>query len=402
MKSRYERTKPHLNIGTIGHVDHGKTMLTTTITKILASRGLGTEKAYADIAKGGIARAGSEKILTVPASHIEYETENRHYSHIDCPGHQDYVKNMITGAAQMDGAILVVDASEGPMPQTREHIILAKQVNVPALVVFLNKIDLMDDKELLELVEIEIKELLEHYGFSTSGMPIIRGSALLARNCGCGKNDCQYCKPILDLLNALDNNIPLPQREVDKPFLMPVDEEYNIKGRGVVIAGKIERGILRTGDSVEIVGLGDERKNAVVTSIEMFSKFLDQAQAGDDIGCLLRGIEKGEIRRGHVLAKPGSVKQHSQFEARTYILSKEEGGRYKPIFTGYEPQLYLRTMIVTGRITLPTDVQMAMPGDDVDMTVNLVTPVALDVGLRFAMRDGSHTVGAGVITKVFD
>jgi len=402
MKPHYERTKPHINIGTIGHVDHGKTMLTTTITKILASRGLGTEKSYADIAKGGIARAGSEKILTVPASHIEYETENRHYSHIDCPGHQDYVKNMITGAAQMDGAILVVDASEGPMPQTREHIILAKQVNVPALIVFLNKIDLMDDEELLELVELEVKELLEHYGFSTSEMPIIRGSALQARNCGCGKNDCQYCKPILELLSALDNYIPLPQREVDKPFLMPVDEEYNIKGRGVVIAGKIERGILRTGESVEIVGLGDERKNAVVTSIEMFSKFLDQAQAGDDIGCLLRGIEKGEIRRGHVLAKPGSVKQHSQFEAKTYILSKEEGGRYKPIFTGYEPQLYLRTMVVTGRVTLPTEVQMAMPGDNVDMTVGLVTPVALEVGLRFAMRDGSHTVGAGVITKVFD
>ncbi len=343
-KQAYERTKPHVNIGTIGHVDHGKTLLTAAITKILAARKLTTEKTYAEIAKGGFARAGSEKILTVPASHIDYETEHRHYSHIDCPGHADYVKNMITGAAQMDGAILVVDTSEGPMAQTREHIILARQVNVPKIVVFLNKIDLMDDEELIELSELELMELLEQYGFSSSDTPIVRGSALQARNCGCGKDDCPYCKAVLELLDVVDTYIPIPEREIDKPFLMPVDEEYSIKGRGVVVAGKIERGVVSIGDSVEIVGLTGRSRTVVVTSIEMFSKYMKQAQAGDDVGCLLRGVQLGEVKRGHVLAEPGSIKAHSRCKAEVYVLTKEEGGRHTPFFTGYRPQLYIRTM----------------------------------------------------------
>ena len=401
-KERYERTKPHVNVGTIGHVDHGKTMLTAAITKVLAGRGLTTEKTYQEISTGGFARPGSEKVLTVPASHIEYETENRHYSHIDCPGHADYVKNMITGAAQMDGAILVVDVAEGPMPQTREHIILARQVNVPRIVVFLNKVDLMDDEELIELVALELGDILEQYEYLPEDVPIVRGSALLARECGCGNDDCPNCGPILNLLNTIDTHIPIPEREVEKPFLMAVDEEYNIKGRGVVIAGKIERGTLHTGDSVEVVGLGDEGKTFVVTSIEMFDKFLDQAQAGDDVGCLLRGANKGEIKRGHVLAKPGSVKQHTRFQAEVYVLREEEGGRHKPFFSGYQPSLFMRTMIVTGAITFSGDVAMAMPGDNVNMTIELVTPTALETGLRFAIRDGGRTVGAGVITAVLE
>lgn len=400
-KQAFERTKPHVNVGTIGHVDHGKTMLTAAITTILAARGLTTEKTYADIAKGGFARPGSEKILTVPASHIEYETESRHYSHVDCPGHEDYVKNMITGAAQMDGAILVVDAAEGPMPQTREHIILARQVNVPRIVVFLNKVDLMEgEDELLELVELELREYLEQYGYSASSIPFIRGSALRARDCGCGTDDCPHCKPILHLLNVLDTYVSIPERKVDQPFLMPVDDEYSIKGRGIVVAGTIERGTIRAGATVEIVGLEDQGKTAVVTSIEMFGKYLDYAQAGDDVGCLLRGVNKGEIRRGHVLASPGSVKQHTKFRAEVYVLTREEGGRHTPFFSGYAPSLYLRTMVVTATVILPEHVDAVMPGDNVNMTFQSKTPVALETGMSFAIRDGHRTVGAGIITEI--
>ena len=400
-KQLYERTKPHVNIGTIGHVAHGKTMLTAAITQVLAARGLTEEKTYADIAKGGVVR-DALRIVTVPASHIEYETETRHYSHIDCPGHVDYIKNMITGAAQMDGAILVVDATHGPMLQTREHIILARQIDVPAIVVFLNKVELVDDEELLELVELELSELLSQYGYPGDDVPMIRGSALLARDCGCGKDDCPYCRPIIELMKTVDSYIPLPRRDIDKPFLMPVDEEYSIKGRGVVVAGKIERGIISVGDSVEIVGLSDRSRTVKVTSIEMFDKYMKQAQAGDDVGCLLRGVELGEVQRGHVLAEPGSVKAHSCFKAEVYVLTKEEGGRHKPFFTGYRPQLYVRTMDVTGQIKLPEDRAMAMPGDYVEMEIELHHPVTLERGLRFAFRDGRRTVGAGVITEIIE
>lgn len=396
-----ERTKPFISIGTIGHVDHGKTMLTSAITKVLAQAGLAKERSYADIAKGGVVR-DSKKILTVPASHTEYETENRHYSHIDCPGHIDYIKNMITGAAQMDGAILVVDSSEGPMPQTREHIILARQVGVPSMVVFINKVDLMDDEELLDLVELELMELLTQYGFPGEEIPMIRGSALLARDCGCGKRECPHCGSIWRLLDAIDEHIPTPPRETDKPFLMPVDEEYSIKGRGVVVAGKIERGTVKVGDEVEVVGLGAELRKVVVTSIEMFKKLLPQAHAGDDVGCLLRGVNLGEVQRGHVLAEPGTITPHVQFEAQVYVLKKDEGGRHSPFFTGYRPHLYIRTMDVSGTVTLPETVQMAMPGDNVDMRITLNTPVAIETGLRFAFRDGRQTVGAGVITQVLE
>ncbi len=400
-KQIYERTKPHVNIGTIGHVAHGKTMLTAAITRVLAARGLSEETTYAEIAKGGVTR-DELRIVTVPASHISYETENRHYSHIDCPGHVDYIKNMITGAAQMDGAILVVDATDGPMVQTREHIILANQIAIPAIVVFLNKVEVVDDEELIELVELEVSELLSQYGYPGDDVPMIRGSALLARDCGCGKDDCACCQPIIELMKAVDTYVPLPQRDTDKPFLMPVDEEYSIKGRGVVVAGKIERGIISVGDPVEIVGLTDHSRTVVVTSIEMFGEHMKQAQAGDDVGCLLRGVELGEVQRGHVLAQPGSVKAHSRFKAEAYVLTKEEGGRHKPFFTGYRPQLYVRTMDVTGRIKLPEDRAMAMPGDYVEMEIELHHPVTLERGLRFAFRDGRRTVGAGVITEIID
>ena len=377
-------------------------MLTAAITKVLAGRGLTTEKTYQDISPSGFPRPGSDKIITVLASHIEYETETRHYSHINCPGHADYMKNMIFGTAQMDGAILVVDVAEGPMPQTREHIILARQVNVPRIVVFLNKIDLMEDEELIELVELELRDIFEQYNYSPDEVPFVRGSALLARDCGCGNGDCPYCGPILELLDTIDTHIPIPEREVEKPFLMAVDEEYNIKERGVVIAGTIERGTLRTGDSVEFVGLGDEGKTFVVTSIEMFNKSLDQAQAGDDVGCLLFGASKGEIKRGHVLAKPGSVKQHTRFQAEVYVLHEEEGGRHKPFFTGYHPCFFMRTMAMSGTITLPKEMTRVMPGNTVNIMVDLLKPVALEAGLRFVIRDGGRTIGVGVITIVLE
>lgn len=400
-KEEYKRTKPHVNIGTIGHIAHGKTMLTAAISRILAARGLAEEKSYAEIAKGGVVR-DALRIATVPASHIEYETENRHYSHIDCPGHVDYIKNMITGAAQMDGAILVVDATHGPMVQTREHIILAQQVDVPAIVVFLNKVDMIDDEELLELVEMEVSELLSQYGYPGDFTPMIQGSALQARDCGCGRDECEFCGPIVELMRTIDSYIPVPKREIDKPFLMPVDEEYSIKGRGVVIAGKIERGVISVGDPVEIVGLSERPSLSVVTSIEMFGKSMKQAQAGDDVGCLLRGVDLGQVRRGHVLAEPGSIKVHSRLKAEVYILTKKEGGRHTPFLTGYRPQLYIRTMDVTGQVILPGERGMAMPGDNVELEVQLHRPVAAERGLRFAFRDGGQTVGAGVITEILD
>lgn len=401
-KTEYERTKPHVNVGTIGHIDHGKTMLTAAITKVLAARGLGKEWTYEDIAKGGVPRPGSSKILTVPATHVEYETENRHYSHIDCPGHADYIKNMITGAAQMDGAILVVDAAEGVMPQTREHIILARQVNVPHIVVFLNKVDLVDDKDLLELVELEIREVLDQYEFPGDETPIIRGSAMLARDCACGKTDCAYCSSILELLRIVDECIPTPIRDTDRPFLMSVDKVYYIKGRGTVPASKIERGTIRLNEEVEIVGKGWESFRSVVTGIEIFGKPTNQAVAGDDAGILLRGLSRDDLTKGQVIAKPGTVTPHTRFKAQVYILKREEGGRSKPFFTGYNPQFYVRTADVTGSIALPDDVPMALPGDNLEMEIRLLEPIAVEETLRFAIREGGHTVGAGVVTKILD
>ena len=398
VKEKFERTKPHVNIGTIGHVDHGKTMLTTAITRVLADKGLAQKHDYSEIAKGGVQRPGSEKILTVPASHIEYETEVRHYSHIDCPGHRDYIKNMITGAAQMDGAILVVDATEGPMPQTREHIILAKQVNVPKMVVFLNKIDLNDDEELLELVELEIRDLLDQYGFSGNTTPIVRGSALKARDLG-----GDYSQPINELLRIIDEYIPAPERNVDKPFLMPVDKVYYIEGRGAVAASKIERGTIKRGDKIELVGFGYEPIPTVVTDIEIFGKPANEAQAGDDAGLLLRGIQRGrDIKKGQVIAKPGSIVAHTRFMAEVYVLTREEGGRHKPFFTGYQPQFYIRTADVTGTIHLPDNITMVIPGDNINMEVELLIPIALENGLSFAIREGGQTVGAGIITKLLE
>ena len=400
-KVAYERTKPHVNVGTIGHVDHGKTMLTAAITKVLAKRGLAVEKTYEEIAKGGVVRDAS-KILTVPATHIEYETESRHYSHIDCPGHHDYIKNMITGAAQMDGAILVVDAAEGPMPQTREHIILARQVNVPCIVVFLNKVDLMTEEDLLELVELEMQELLTQYGFPGDTVPIVRGSALLARDHGCGETDCPYCGPILELLRVIDEYIPTPVRDVDKPFLMPVDKVYYIKGRGTVPASKIERGTIRLGEEVEIVGIDEEPLKSVVTGIEIFGKPTNQAQAGDDAGLLLRGLARRDLKRGQVIAKPGTVSAYTRFMAEVYVLKKEEGGRHKPFFTGYRPQFFIRTADVTGSIRLPDNVSMALPGDHAETEIELLDPIALETGLRFAIREGGRTVGVGVVAKILE
>jgi elongation factor Tu len=399
-KVTYERTKPHVNVGTIGHIDHGKTMLTAAITKVLAKRGLAVEKTYEEIAKGGVVRDAS-KILTVPAAHIEYETEERHYSHIDCPGHQDYIKNMITGAAQMDGAILVVDAAEGPMPQTREHIILARQVNVSYIVVFLNKVDLVTEEDLLDFVELEIRDLLTQYGFPGDTVPIVRGSALLAYNHGCGEADCPYCGPILELLRVIDKYIPTPIRDVDKPFLMPVDKVYYIKGRGAVAASRIERGTVRLGEEVEIVGIDEEPFRSVVTGIEIFGKPTNQAQAGDDAGLLLRGLARSDLKRGQVIAKPGTISAYTRFAAEVYVLKEEEGGRHKPFFTGYRPQFFIRTADVTGSISLPEDVPMALPGDHVEVEIELLYPIALEPGLRFAIREGGRTVGVGVITKLF-
>ncbi len=397
-KQKFERTKPHLNVGTIGHVDHGKTTLTAAITKVLSLQGKAQFRAYDSIDNAPEERARG---LTIAIAHVEYETEKRHYAHIDCPGHADYIKNMITGAAQMDGAILVVAAPEGPMPQTREHILLARQVEVPSLVVFLNKVDQMDDPELLDLVELELRELLSKYGFPGDDIPIVRGSALQALESASKDSSAPEYKPILELMKAVDEHIPLPERPRDKPFLMSIEDVFGIKGRGTVATGRIERGIVKTGDEVEIVGLRDTRKT-VVTGVEMFRKTLDQGEAGDNVGCLLRGIEREDVERGQVLAKPGTIKPHTHFEGQVYVLSKEEGGRHTPFFNGYRPQFYLRTTDVTGSAELPEGVEMVMPGDNVKMTIKLIQPIAIEQGLRFAIREGGHTVGAGAVTKILE
>ncbi|MBI2193215.1 MAG: elongation factor Tu [Planctomycetes bacterium] len=394
-KEKFERTKPHVNVGTIGHIDHGKTTLTAAITSVLAAKGMAKKKDYAEIAKGGTVRDAS-KIVTISVAHVEYETENRHYAHVDCPGHADFIKNMITGAAQMDGAILVVGADDGPMPQTREHILLARQVNVPAIVVFLNKVDLMEDKDLIELVELELRELLTKYEFPGDEIPIIRGSALAAMQ---NATDAEKAKCIMDLMKAVDAYIPTPQRIVDKPFQMPVEDVFSIKGRGTVATGRIERGIVKVGDDVELVGIQETRKT-VATGVEMFNKTLDEGQAGDNVGVLLRGIEKEQIERGMVLAKPGSITPHTKFDCEVYVLSKEEGGRHTPFFKGYRPQFYFRTTDVTGSVELPEGIEMCMPGDNAKMKVELITPIAMEEQLRFAIREGGKTVGAGVVTKI--
>jgi elongation factor Tu len=397
-KAKFERTKPHVNVGTIGHIDHGKTTLTSAITKVLSKIGKSAARDYADIAKGGTVRDKS-KVVTIAVAHVEYETEKRHYAHVDCPGHADYIKNMITGAAQMDGAILVVGADDGPMPQTREHVLLAKQVNVPALVVFLNKADKVDDPDLLQLVEEEVRDLLKKYEFPGDKIPIVRGSALNAMECGCGKRECAACGCIFNLMDAVDVSIPEPVRQVDKPFLMPIEDVFSIKGRGTVVTGRVERGQIKIGDEIEIVGYRDTKKS-VVTGVEMFKKTLDYAQAGDNAGALLRGIDKEEVERGQVLAKPGSVLPHTNFKAEVYILNKEEGGRHTPFFKGYRPQFYFRTTDVTGAVTLPEGVEMVMPGDNITFVVELITPIAMERELRFAVREGGKTVGAGVVTEV--
>jgi len=399
-KETFERTKPHVNVGTIGHVDHGKTTLTAAIATVQAAKGLCKAISYDEVAKASESqgRRDSTKILTIATSHVEYETEKRHYAHVDCPGHADYVKNMITGAAQMDGAILVVSAADGPMPQTREHILLARQVNVPYLVVFLNKVDLVDDPELLDLVELEVRELLSKYDFPGDDAPVIRGSALPALN---SPKDPEKTKCIAELLNAVDAFVPEPKRDIDQDFLMSVEDVFSIKGRGTVATGRIDRGIVKVGDEVEVVGLGARRKTTV-TGVEMFRKMLDQGQAGDNVGCLLRGVEKEEIERGHVLAKPGSITPHTKFEAEVYVLTKEEGGRHTPFFSGYRPQFYFRTTDVTGSLKLKGGAEMCMPGDNITMEVELGKPIAMEQGLRFAVREGGRTVGSGVVAKIVE
>ncbi len=396
-KAKFERTKPHVNIGTIGHIDHGKTCLTSALTMVLSKKGAADAKSYEEIAKGGAVRDKS-KILTIAVAHVEYETENRHYAHIDCPGHADYIKNMITGAAQMDGAILVVSAADGPMPQTREHILLARQVNVPAIVVFLNKVDLVDDKELLDLVELEVRELLSKYKFPGDKTPVVKGSALKAMN---APEDPAANQPIFDLLKAVDEFIPTPKRDIDKPFLMPIEDVFSITGRGTVGTGRVERGQVKTGEEIEIVGLHPTKKS-VVTGVEMFRKILDHGQAGDNIGVLLRGVEKKDLMRGQVLAAPGSIKPHTKCKGEVYILTKEEGGRHTPFFNGYKPQFYFRTTDVTGSVTLPQGTEMVMPGDNITIDITLIEPIAMEKGLRFAIREGGHTVGAGVITEIIE
>jgi elongation factor Tu len=398
-KEKFARTKPHVNVGTIGHVDHGKTTLTSAITKVQSKRGFGKFVSYDEVAKASASqgRRDETKILTIATAHVEYETEKRHYAHVDCPGHADYIKNMITGAAQMDGAILVVSAVDGPMPQTREHILLARQVNVPAMVVYLNKVDLVDDPELLELVELELRELLTKYEFPGDEIPIIKGTALKAMRSD--NPEGEECKSIIELLNALDSYIPEPVRAIDKPFLMPVEDVFSIKGRGTVGTGRVDRGIIKAGQDVEIVGLGETLKT-VATSVEMFQKILDEGRAGDNIGVLLRGIEKVQLQRGMVLAAPGTITPHTDFEGQVYVLSKEEGGRHTPFFTGYRPQFYFRTTDVTGNVELPEGQDMVMPGDNVAVKVQLITPIAMEENLRFAIREGGRTVGAGVVTKV--
>ena len=395
-KSKFERSKPHVNIGTIGHVDHGKTTLTAAITTVLSKKGYAEAFDYASIDK---APEEKERGITINTAHVEYQTDNRHYAHVDCPGHADYVKNMITGAAQMDGAILVVSAADGPMPQTREHILLASRVGVDYIVVFLNKADMVDDEELLELVEMEIRELLNEYNFPGDDIPIIKGSALQALE---NPTDPQATACILELMEAVDNYIPTPERATDKPFLMPVEDVFTITGRGTVATGRVESGVLKLSDEVEIVGLTEESRKTVVTGIEMFRKLLDEAQAGDNVGVLLRGIQRTDIERGQVLAKPGSVKPHQKFVGQVYVLKKEEGGRHTPFFDGYRPQFYFRTTDVTGTIKLPEGMEMVMPGDHIDMNVELITPVAMDEGLRFAIREGGRTVGSGVVTKIVE
>jgi elongation factor Tu len=394
-KGKFERTKPHANVGTIGHIDHGKTTLTASLLAVLSKQGKAEVKSYADIAKGGTVR-DETKTVTIAAAHVEYESDKRHYAHVDCPGHADYVKNMITGAAQMDGAILVVSAADGPMPQTREHILLARQVGVPAIVVALNKVDLVDDAELLDLVELEVRELLSAYQFPGDKVPVVRVSASKALN-----GDAEAEKQLLELVKAVDEFIPQPTREIDKPFLMPVEDVFSITGRGTVATGRVERGTVKVGEEVEIVGLRDTAKT-VVTGVEMFRKILDQAEAGDNVGLLLRGIEKEGIERGQVLAKPGSIKPHKKFKAEVYVLSKEEGGRHTPFFNGYRPQFYFRTTDVTGVAKLPTGVEMVMPGDNVQMEIELITPIAMEKTMRFAIREGGRTVGAGRVTEIVE
>ncbi len=394
-KQKFERTKPHVNVGTIGHVDHGKTTLTTALLKVLSKEGLAEIKSYADIAKGGVVRDDS-KIVTVAVSHVEYQSAKRHYAHIDCPGHADYIKNMITGAAQMDGAILVVSAADGPMPQTREHVLLARQVNVPALVVFMNKCDLVEDKELLDLVEMEVRELLTKYEFPGDKVPVIRGSATKAMAGDTGEYGESSIKKLVD---ALDSNIPEPKREIDKPFLMAIEDVFSITGRGTVATGRVERGKAKVGDNVEIIGIQDT-KVSVITGIEMFRKVMDECIAGDNVGILLRGVEKDQIERGQVLAAPKSITPHKKFHASVYILNKEEGGRHTPFFKGYRPQFYFRTSDITGNVTLKPGVEMVMPGDNIEFDAELITPIAMEKGVRFAIREGGHTVGAGVVTEV--
>jgi elongation factor Tu len=401
-KETFNRTKPHVNVGTIGHIDHGKTTLTAAILAVLAEHGKAKPKSYADIAKGGTVRDAT-KTVTIAVSHVEYESDKRHYAHIDCPGHADYIKNMITGAAQMDGAILVVSAADGPMPQTREHILLARQVGVPALVVFLNKIDLVDDEELLELVELELRELLTHYKFPGDEIPIVRGSSRPALE---NPKDAVAAKPILDLVKAMDEYIPDPVREIDKPFLMPIEDVFSIKGRGTVGTGRIERGKIKVGDAVEIIGFG-AKKPSTITGVEMFQKTLDEGVAGDKVGVLLRGVEKNDLERGQVICKPGSITPHTKFEAEVYVLSKEEGGRHTPFFKGYCPQFYIRTTDVTGSILNllsedGSEAEMCMPGDNIKMTVELQSPIAMEDSLRFAIREGGKTVGAGVVVKILE
>ena len=398
-KKKFERTKPHVNIGTIGHVDHGKTTLTAAITKLLSDAGLSSFIPYDQIDKAPEERARG---ITIATSHVEYEPANRHYAHVDGPGHADYVKNMITGAAQMDGAILVGSAADGPMPQTREHILLARQVGVPYIVVFLNKSDQVDDPELMELVEMEVRDLLSEYEFPGDDIPVVAGSALKALECGCGGKECEWCGPIWKLMEEVDRYIPTPERDTDKPFLMPIEDVFTITGRGTVVTGRVERGKVKLGDEIQIVGLAEESRKTVVTGVEMFRKTLDEGVAGDNIGVLLRGIDREDVERGQVLAKPGSIRPLTKFKGQGYVLTKEEGGRHTPFFNGYRPQLYFRTTDVTGTINLPEGVEMVMPGDNVVMDVERITPIAIEQGLRFAIREGGRTVGAGVVAEVFE
>ena len=394
-KEKFVRDKPHMNVGTIGHIDHGKTTLTAAIMKVMSDKHGGEVKSYKDIAKGGTERDDT-KTVTIATSHVEYQTGNRHYAHVDCPGHADYVKNMITGAAQMDGAILVVSGVDGPMPQTKEHVLLARQVGVPTMVVFMNKCDAVDDPDLLELVEMEVRELLSKYEYDGDNIPVVQGSALGALN-----GEDKWVESVVSLMDAVDTHIPEPQRDIDKPFLMAVEDVFSIKGRGTVVTGRIERGIIKVGDEVDILGIKDPQKTTV-TGVEMFRKLLDQGQAGDNVGCLLRGIDKDQVERGQVLAAPGSVNTHTKFECEVYILSKDEGGRHKPFFSNYTPQFYIRTLDVTGKIELPDDVKMVMPGDNVKMKVDLITPAAMEEKQRFAIREGGRTIGAGVISKIIE